>query len=53
MTRLARLVYLISFFAAVSPGETTADFAWNADSRPRARDVGLVVGTFPTGQRAS
>ena len=49
MTRLARLVYLISFIAVLSLGETTADFASNADSRPRARDVGLVVGTFPTG----
>jgi len=49
MTRFARSAYLLGFIAVLFLGESTAEYASNADSRPRARDVGLVVGTFPTG----
>ena len=49
MTRFARSACLLGIIAVLFLGETTAEYASNADSRPRARDVGLVVGTFPTG----
>ena len=49
MTRFARSAYLLGFIAILFLGESTAEYASKADSRPRARDVGLVVGTFPTG----
>jgi len=42
---IARLLFLLCLIAMI--GAAAAEDT--ADSRPRARDVGLVVGTFPTG----
>lgn len=41
ISKTALSVILITFAATV---------AWAADERPRARDIGLVVGAFPTGE---
>ncbi len=49
MTRTIRSLLLIACVGIVLPcGISTAAAADN-ESRPRARDIGLVVGTFPTG----
>lgn len=46
-TRVARITLVVAAASIIGPGLQAPVHA--ADERPRARDVGLVVGIFPTG----